>query len=96
MHIREVIRLKGGNKHKKGKGVGRVKQKDMFGIRHSNYEEEKGIGTGEVTEEGGDNNSQNNQDDPGNQSNQGEQEERDGHRGGYGEYNSEDEWEEWL
>ena len=56
MHIREVIHLKGGNKHKKGKGVGRVKQKDMFGIRHSNYEEEKGIGTGEVTEEGGDNN----------------------------------------
>ena len=91
MHIREIICLKGGNEYKKGRGVGRVIQKDMFGTRHGNYEEKRGIGTGEVTEEGGDNNNQNNQDDQGNQSNQGEQEERDGHRGGYGEYNSEDE-----
>ena len=96
MHIREFIRLKGGNEYKEGRGAGRVRQKDIFSIRHGNYEEERGIGTGEVTGEGGNNNNQNNQDDQGNQSNQEEQEERNGHRGGYGEYISEDEWEEWL
>ena len=95
MHIREVIRLEGGNEYKEGRGVGRVRQKDMFGTRHGSYEEERGTRTGEITE-GGNNNNQNNQNDQGNQSNQGEQEERDNHKGGYGEYNSEDKWEEWL
>ena len=28
----------------------------MFGTRYGSHEEERGIGTGEVTEEGGDNN----------------------------------------
>ena len=32
----------------------------MFGTRYGNYEEERGTVTGEVTEEGGDNNNQNN------------------------------------
>ena len=90
VHIREVIRLEGGNEYKEGRGVGRVRRKDMFGTRHGSHEEERGTG------EGGSNNGQNNQDGQGNQSNQGEREERDGHGEGYGEYNSEDEWEEWL
>ena len=46
--------------YKEGRGVGRVRQKDMFGTRYGSHDEERGIGIGEVTEEGGDNNSQNN------------------------------------
>ena len=41
-HIREIIRLEGGNEYKEGRGVGRVRQKDMFGIRHGSHEEERG------------------------------------------------------
>ena len=56
MHIREVIRLKGGNEYKEGRGVGRVKQKDIFGIRYGNYKEKRGIRIGQITEEVSNNN----------------------------------------
>ena len=39
MHIREIIRLEGGNKFKEGRGVRRIRQKDIFGIKHSNHKE---------------------------------------------------------
>ena len=82
MHIRKVIHLKGGNKYKEKRGVGRIRQKDIFSTRHGNYKEKKGTRTREIT---------NNQNDQGNQSNQGEQKERDNHKEGYKKYNSENE-----
>ena len=60
MHIREVVRLKGGNKYKEGRGVGRIRQKDIFGTSYGNYKEKRGTRTREITEKGGNNNNQNN------------------------------------
>ena len=42
--------FKGGNKYKKGKGVGRIKQKDIFSIKHGDHKEKRGTRTGEITE----------------------------------------------